>query len=86
MIRGGNYQYATVAEPLSLHGWQLIDEANRALAGMEWSGYVAPTHLATKDNIGSKDAWSSGEWEIGARIREAFGYGPWWTGYGSFPA
>ena len=50
-IRGDNYQFATVAEPLSLHGWQLIDEANRALAGMEWSGYVAPTHLVTKDNI-----------------------------------
>ncbi len=52
-IRGDNYQFATVAEPLSLHGWQLIDEANRALAGVEWSGYVAPTHLVTKENIGS---------------------------------
>ena len=52
-IRGGNYQFATVAEPLSLHGWQLIDEANRALSGMEWSGFVAPTHLVTKDNIGT---------------------------------
>src|SRR5271168_2167207 len=52
-IRGNNYQYATVAEPLSLHGWQLIDEANRALSGTDWSGYVAPTHLVTKDNIGS---------------------------------
>jgi ribose transport system substrate-binding protein len=52
-IRGDNYQYATVAEPLSLHGWQLIDEANRALAGEKWSGYVAPTHLVTKENIAS---------------------------------
>ncbi len=52
-IRGDNYQFATVAEPLSLHGGQLIDEANRALAGMQWSGYVAPTHLVTKDNIGT---------------------------------
>jgi ribose transport system substrate-binding protein len=52
-IRGDNYQCATVAEPLSLHGWQLIDEANRALAGENWSGYVAPTHLVTKENIGS---------------------------------
>lgn len=52
-IRGANYQFATVAEPLSLHGWQLIDEANRALSGTDWSGYVAPTHLVTKDNIGS---------------------------------
>ncbi len=52
-IRGSNFQFATVAEPLSLHGWQLIDEANRALAGVPWSGFVAPTHLVTKDNIGS---------------------------------
>jgi ribose transport system substrate-binding protein len=52
-IRGQNYQFATVAEPLRLHGWQLIDEANRALSGQEWSGYVAPTHLVTKDNIGT---------------------------------
>lgn len=52
-IRGENYQFATVAEPLRLHGWQLIDEANRALSGVDWSGYVAPTHLVTKDNIGT---------------------------------
>jgi ribose transport system substrate-binding protein len=52
-IRHQNYQYATVAEPLRLHGWQLIDEANRALSGQPWSGYVAPTHLVTKENIGS---------------------------------
>jgi ribose transport system substrate-binding protein len=52
-IRGQNYQYATVAEPLRLHGWQLIDEANRALSGQDWSGYVAPTHLVTKENIGT---------------------------------
>ncbi|MBO0754339.1 MAG: substrate-binding domain-containing protein [Bradyrhizobiaceae bacterium] len=52
-IRGQNYQFATVAEPLRLHGWQLIDEANRALSGQDWSGYVAPTHLVTKDNIGT---------------------------------
>ena len=52
-IRSGRYQAATVAEPLRLHGWQLIDEANRALAGVPPSGYVAPTHLVVKSNIGS---------------------------------
>jgi ribose transport system substrate-binding protein len=52
-IRNGNYQVATVAEPLHLHGWQAIDEANRALAGQPPSGYVAPTHLVTKADIGS---------------------------------
>ena len=52
-IRNGSYQVATVAEPLHLHGWQAIDEANRALAGQPPSNYVAPTHLVTKADIGS---------------------------------
>jgi hypothetical protein len=30
----------------------LSELANRALSGQEWSGYVGPTHLVTKDNIG----------------------------------
>ncbi|GEM_PF-5403765 len=47
---------------------------------------IGENGLDLNDNIGSRDAWSKGEWEIGARIREAYGYGPWWTGYGSFPA
>ena len=32
-IREKQYQVATVAEPLHLHGWQTIDELNRLLAG-----------------------------------------------------
>ena len=44
-IRDGQYQVATVAEPLYLHGWQTIDELNRAFAGEAPSGYVAPPHL-----------------------------------------
>lgn len=50
-IRQGDYQAATVAEPLRLQGWQIVDEANRALHGEKDSGYVAPAHLFTKDNI-----------------------------------
>lgn len=34
-----------------MQGWQLVDEMNRALAGKEWSGYIAPFHVVTKDNI-----------------------------------
>ena len=30
-IRTGQYQVGTVAEPLRLQGWQLVDELNRAL-------------------------------------------------------
>lgn len=50
-IRQGEYQAGTVAEPLRLQGWQIIDEANRALAGEKDSGYVAPAHLFTPENI-----------------------------------
>ena len=32
-IRSGQYQAVTVAEPLNLQGWQLIDEMNRAVQG-----------------------------------------------------
>jgi ribose transport system substrate-binding protein len=50
-IRAGDHQLATVAEPLYLQGWQLIDEINRARAGQPPSGYVAPPHLITKADV-----------------------------------
>ena len=50
-IRDVQYQVGTVAEPLRLQGWQILDEANRAIAGEADSGYVAPPHLFTPDNI-----------------------------------
>ncbi len=50
-IRAGQYQAATVAEPLNLQGWQLVDELNRAIAGEAWSGYVSPLHVVTKANV-----------------------------------
>lgn len=50
-IRAGQYQAATVAEPLNLQGWQLVDELNRAFAGEPWSGYVSPLHVVTKANV-----------------------------------
>jgi ribose transport system substrate-binding protein len=50
-VRQGQYQAATIPEPLNLHGWQAIDEMNRAFAGQPPSGYVTPVHLVTGDNI-----------------------------------
>lgn len=50
-IRTGTFQTATVAEPLNLHGWQLVDETNRLLAGQSVTGYVFPVHLVTADNV-----------------------------------
>ncbi len=51
-IRTQQYQVATVAEPLRLQGWQLIDELNRAFAGAPPSGFVDPVHLFVHANIG----------------------------------
>jgi ribose transport system substrate-binding protein len=50
-IRAKQFQAVTVAEPLNLQGWQLIDELNRALAGEQWSGYVSPLHVVTTANV-----------------------------------
>ncbi len=50
-IRAGQFQKVTVAEPLNLQGWQLVDELNRALAGEKWSGYLSPLHVVTADNV-----------------------------------
>lgn len=52
-IQAGIFQVATVAEPLNLHGWQLVDELNRLLAHQPVSGYIVPVHLVTPDNITS---------------------------------
>jgi ribose transport system substrate-binding protein len=52
-IRAGDYQKVSVAEPLNLQGWQLVDELNRARSGQPPSGYVAPPALITRDNAPS---------------------------------
>ena len=52
-IRTGTFQTGTVAEPLNLHGWQLVDEMNRLFAGEHVTGTVFPVHLVTAANIDS---------------------------------
>jgi ribose transport system substrate-binding protein len=56
-IRAGDYQKASVAEPLYLQGWQLVDELNRARAGAPASGYVAPPRLITRANVPPGDVF-----------------------------
>ncbi|KAB8027732.1 substrate-binding domain-containing protein [Fluviispira multicolorata] len=47
-IRSGfSQQIATVAEPLSSQGWQLVDELNRAFSGKPPSGYISKPILVT---------------------------------------
>nr|WP_307572419.1 substrate-binding domain-containing protein [Pseudomonas fluorescens] len=50
-IQAKTYQTVTVAEPLNLHGWQVMDELNRLFAGQPVSGFVAPVHLVNADNM-----------------------------------
>ena len=49
-IKADSYQTATVAEPLNLQGWQLIDELNRYFSGVPTSGYTPPVHLVVNHN------------------------------------
>jgi ribose transport system substrate-binding protein len=50
-IRKGQYQIATVAEPLNEHGWQVADEIVRAIAGEKPSNFETYPHLVTKENV-----------------------------------
>jgi ribose transport system substrate-binding protein len=50
-IRKGEFQIATVAEPLNEHGWQMADEINRALNNVAPSGFVTYPRLVTKANV-----------------------------------
>ena len=50
-IRGAQYQTITVAEPLNLQGWQLVDELNRAVSGEACSGYITSPALVTQEGL-----------------------------------
>jgi len=58
-VNGKQYQTATVPEPLSEQGWQIVDEFNRAFSDQPASGYVAPVHISTADNTGGALSWNS---------------------------
>lgn len=50
-IRANSLQIGTVPEPLFQHGWQIVDELNRAFSNVAPSGYVTSVHLVTNQNI-----------------------------------
>jgi ribose transport system substrate-binding protein len=50
-IQAGTFQTGTVAEPMNLQGWQLVDELNRLLSHQPVTGYIEPVHLVTPGNI-----------------------------------
>ncbi|MEA2197924.1 MAG: ribose transport system substrate-binding protein [Solirubrobacteraceae bacterium] len=50
-IRSDDHQTASIAEPLYMQGWQIVDELNRARAGRPPSGYIAPPRLITRADV-----------------------------------
>jgi len=54
-IKNHSYQKATVAEPLLMQGWQLVDELNRFFAGEAFSGYSNPPYLVSGVNISQSE-------------------------------
>ena len=56
-IAAGSYQSVTVPEPLTMQGWQIVDEFNRAFASKAASGYKPVVHLVTKANVGTATVW-----------------------------
>ena len=50
-IHASDHQTASIAEPLFLQGWQIVDELNRARAGQPPSGYIAPPRLITRADV-----------------------------------
>ncbi|MFJ5801019.1 substrate-binding domain-containing protein [Streptomyces decoyicus] len=56
-INSRQFQAATVPEPFSQQGWQILDEFNRAFSGEPASGYIAPVHLSTAANSRGATTW-----------------------------
>ncbi len=69
-IRSGNYQTITVAEPLNLQGWQLVDELNRAIQGEPCSGYVTSPALVTEEGLAKLG--DSNQFDPDSPYREAY--------------
>lgn len=69
-IKTGQYQSITVAEPLNLQGWQLVDELNRAIQGELCSGYV--TAPAVVDEEGATAMGDSPIFDPDNGYREAY--------------
>jgi ribose transport system substrate-binding protein len=69
-IRGNEYQAVTVAEPLNLQGWQLVDELNRAVSGEACSGYITSPALVTQEGL--KASGDSNQFDPQNGYRDAY--------------
>lgn len=69
-IRTGQYQSITVAEPLNLQGWQLVDELNRAFQGEACSGYITAPAVVTSEGLAKMG--DSNQFDPANGYREAY--------------
>ena len=69
-IRANEYQTVTVAEPLNLQGWQLVDELNRAISGEACSGYITAPALVTQEGL--KASGDSNQFDPQNGYRDAY--------------
>jgi ribose transport system substrate-binding protein len=69
-IRSNEYQAVTVAEPLNLQGWQLVDELNRAVSGEACSGYITSPALVTQEGL--KASGDSNQFDPQNGYRDAY--------------
>jgi ribose transport system substrate-binding protein len=73
-IGGGQFQSATVPEPLREQGWQIVDEFNRAFNGQPASLYVPPIHITDRSNVAGMIEWDPGNGYRGI-YRRIWGFG-----------
>lgn len=64
------YQAITVAEPLNLQGWQLVDELNRAIQGEACSGYITAPAVVSESE--AKALGGNGQFDPDNGYREAY--------------
>ena len=64
-------QLGTVAEPLMMQAWQLVDETNRAIAGDKPSGYTPESYLVTLQNI-AYNGGNSNSFDPGYGYQDAY--------------
>ncbi len=69
-IKTAQFQSITVAEPLNLQGWQLVDELNRAISGEACSGYITAPAVVTME--GAKAMGGSPIFDPDNGYREAY--------------
>ena len=50
-IRNGDYQTVSVPEPITLQGWQAVDQLNRAFNGEKHYDFEQPVYIVDKSNL-----------------------------------